>query len=249
MDDEHHDDEMVESHEIYPGDAADKIKNREDIILLDVRTPEEYKEIHLQNAILLPVQEISQQSLASIGLGENTKNKEIIIYCRSGARSKTAYDIMKSLGYTNIKSVSGGMIHWQEDDYPFTEAGEYKGTLNAPPKDASVNGSKISLDRTFHDFGIIPQYGGIVEAKFTVKNKGKETLAIGDITTSCSCTSAKVASQSVPVGGETTLTVYFDPNFHDEPVDVFKRTVFIPTNDPVDKEAEVVIQVDIKEGE
>lgn len=127
MDQEHHEDEMVESYEIYPGDVADKIKNKEDIILLDVRTPEEYEEVHLENALLLPVQELSAKSLASIGLGEGAKDKEIIIYCRSGARSKTAYDIMKSLGYTNIKSVSGGMIHWEEDNYPFTEMGPYTG--------------------------------------------------------------------------------------------------------------------------
>ena len=45
------------------------------------------------------------------------------------------------------------------------------------------------------------------------------------------------------------LTVVFDPDFHEEPVDVFKRTVFIPTNDPNTPEAEVSVQVDIAEGE
>lgn len=126
--DENHEDEAVAAYEIYPGDVVDKIKNKENIILLDVRTPEEYEEIHLERALLLPVQELSAQSLADIGLGENAKDKEIIIYCRSGGRSKTAYDIMNSLGYTNVKSIAGGMIHWEEDNYPFTESGPYTGS-------------------------------------------------------------------------------------------------------------------------
>lgn len=254
MSEEHHGDEMgdemVESYEIYPGVVADKIGNGEDIILLDVRTLEEYTEVHLKNSILLPVQELSQKSLTEVGLGEGYKNKEIIIYCRSGTRSKTAYDIMNSLGYTNIKSVAGGMIHWEEDNYPFTETGEYEGSyiINKSSEKALSNGSRIVIDRTFHDFGIIPQFGGIVETTFTIKNNGTEILTIGDITTSCGCASSVVESKSILAGEKTTLTVYFDPDFHEEPVGVFKRTIFIPTNDPTNQEAEIVIQVDIEEG-
>lgn len=246
-----HEDGAIESYEIYPGDVADKIKNNENIILLDVRTPEEYEESHLQNTLLLPVQQLSSQSLMDIGLGESAKDKEIIIYCRSGARSKTAYDIMKSLGYTNIKSVAGGMIHWEEDNYPFIETGAYAGSrmmMNENNADALENGSRIIFDRTFHDFGVIPQYGGTVQETFTVKNSGKEVLIIGDITTSCSCTSVTISSTSIDPGKSATLIVVFDPDFHEEPLGVFKRTVFIPTNDPTTPEAEVVIQVDIDEG-
>lgn len=251
IDKEHHEDEMVESHEIYPGDVADKIKNKEDIILLDVRTLEEYEEIHLENALLLPVQELSAQSLANIGLGEDAKNKEIIIYCRSGARSKTAYDIMDSLGYTNIKSVGGGMIHWEEDNYPFTEAGAYTGSqmMNENDTNTSKDGPRITLKRAFYDFGVIPQYSGTVQETFTVKNDGTKVLTIGDITTSCSCTSATISSTSINPGKSAELTVVFDPDFHEEPLGVFKRTIFISTNDPTTPEAEITIQVDIKEGE
>jgi rhodanese-related sulfurtransferase len=246
MNDEHHEDEMVEAHEIYPANVAEKIKNGEDIVLLDVRTLEEYEEVHLENALLLPVQELSANSLAGIGLGENMKDKEIIIYCRSGARSKTAYDIMKSLGYTNIKSSAGGMIHWEEDNYPFTEVGEYK--ERTIEEQVQTSSPKITVDRTLHKFGVIPQFGGKVEATFTIKNEGTETLKIGDITTSCSCTSASISSSAISTGGEAELTVVFDPDFHEEPVDVFKRTIFIPTNDLNNPEMEVSIEVDIDEG-
>lgn len=247
---ESHEDGDIEEYEIYPGDVAQKIEKGEKFILLDVRTPEEYEEVHLAGALLLPVQELSQQSLALLGLGESAKDKEIIIYCRSGARSKTAYDIMKSLGYTNIKSVAGGIIHWEEDNYPFTETGAYTGprTIDGRAEVVSENGPQITLDRTFHDFGVVPQYGGTVTATFDVKNEGSETLTVGDITTSCSCTSASISATSIDPGKTTKLTVVFNPNFHEEPLDVFKRTVFIPTNDPITPEVEIVIQVDIAEG-
>ena len=178
MNDERHEDEVIEEHEIYPGDVAEKIKNGEDIVLLDVRTLKEYEEIHLKNALLLPVQELSARTLAEIGLGDSAKNKEIIIYCKSGARSKTAYDIMNSLGYTNIKSVAGGMIHWEEDNYPFTEVGEYKERKIKIQSQNDSTGPKITVDRALHKFGLIHQYGGTVETTFTVKNEGTETLEI-----------------------------------------------------------------------
>ena len=246
---ERHEDEAVEKYEIYPGIVAEKIKNGEDIILLDVRTLEEYAEVHLENSILLPVQELSQQTLDKIGLGENSKDKEIIIYCRSGARSKTAYDIMNSLGYTNIKSIAGGMIHWQEDEYPFTEAGEYINTIQSSGDEKSTDGPRVRLDRTIHDFGVVPQYGGVVNAIFAIYNDGADILKIGDITTSCSCTSATISSNAIAPGDKAELIVKFDPDFHEEPLGVFKRTVFIPTNDPNMPEVEIVIQVDIAEKE
>ena len=249
---EHHADEAEAEYEMYPGDVAERIASGEDIILLDVRTLEEYEEVHLENALLLPVQELSQQTLTVIGLGEDAKDKEIILYCRSGARSKTAYNIMTSLGYTNVKSSAGGMIHWEEDNYPFTEVGSYDGptTANSATSENDVTtGPKASVDRTMHEFGVIPQSGGTVATNFTVTNSGTEVLEIGQLTTSCSCTSATISSSSIEPGEETELTVVFDPDFHEEPVDVFKRTVFIPTNDPNNPELEVAVQMDIAEGE
>lgn len=250
----HHgdDDEYVQSYEIYPGDVAEKIKNNEDIILLDVRTPEEYEEIHLENALLLPVQQLSQETLSQIGLGEDMRDKEIILYCRSGNRSQTAYNIMGSLGYTNIKSVAGGMIHWEEDKYPFTESGSYTGP-NYVTKDGNLAetnvGPIVSFDKVAHNFGRIPQYGGTVSTTFTVTNIGSDQLEIGELSTSCGCTTAEISTNQLASGESAELTVVFDPDLHAEPEGVFKRTIFIPTNDPNVQEAEVTISVDIIEGQ
>lgn len=250
--DDNHDDQAREPYELYPGDVVEKIRNSEDIVLLDVRTQEEYEEVHLENALLLPVQELSQNTLAAIGLGEDAKDREIIIYCRSGSRSKQAYDILESLGYTNIKSVQGGMIHWEEDSYPYTETGPYTGpswtNTRTNISRTPANGPSLVLDRTEHDFGLIPQYGGTVETTFTLTNEGTEVLELGVLSTSCACTKATTSETSIPAGDAATLTVIFDPNLHEEPLDTFKRTIFIPTNDPNTPEAEVTIQVDIDEG-
>jgi rhodanese-related sulfurtransferase len=246
-----HDDALA-SYEVSPAAVVKRVQANEGTILLDVRTPEEYKALHLENALLLPVQELSAETLSDIGLGEDAKDKEIVLYCRSGARSKTAYDIMTSLGYTNIVSVAGGMVHWEEDRYPLTETGAYTGPIHG--SDVATQavekiGPELSVDRQLHDFGVIPQFGGKVETTFELTNTGTELLEVGIITTSCSCTAASVADASLEPNESTTMTVVFDPDLHEEPLDVFKRTIFVPTNDPKQPETEVVIQVDIAEGQ
>lgn len=120
-------------------------------------------------------------------------------------------------------------------------------TMNMRDGAYIYDGPKISLDRALHDFGVVPQHGGKVETTFVVKNDGTKTLKIGELTTSCSCTSAKISQSEIPAGEEAELTVIFDPDLHDEPLDVFKRKVFIPTNDPNNSEMEVAIKVDIDE--
>ena len=242
---EEHDDGSVNDFEIRPSDVLKKIENKEDILLLDVRTPEEYGEVHLQNSLLVPVEELSQKTLMDAGLGEEMKNKEIIIYCRSGGRSAQAYRIMESLGYTNIKSMAGGMIHWQEDKNPFTETGVYQGRGATKDPNTSLEKPSIVLDRASHDFGKILKSGGVVTTTFLLKNMGAKEITIGQISTSCGCTSAKISSQSVSPGESAILSVSFDPNFHDEPEGQFTRTVFIPTSDPRSAEVEAKISVEI----
>jgi len=247
---EHND--SLESYEISPSMTIKRVGTNKEAILLDVRTLEEYEEVHLENALLLPVQELSAETLANIGLGAEAKDKEIILYCRSGARSKTAYDIMTSLGYTNVKSVAGGMVHWQEDKYPLTESGTYTGPTHGSGMETEKTetaGPSLTVDRKLHDFGVVPQYGGKVETTFKLSNTGTETLEIGTLTTSCSCTEARTENTSLKPNQSTTMTVIFDPDLHEEPLDVFKRTIFIPTNDPNNPETEISIQVDIAEGE
>lgn len=76
-------------------------------IILDVRTQEEYDSGHIPNAILIPDYEIASRAEAEL----TDKNQLILVYCRSGRRSKLAAADLAELGYTNIKEF-GGIIDW-----------------------------------------------------------------------------------------------------------------------------------------
>ena len=79
----------------------------EGYVILDVRTQEEYDEGHIPGAILIPNTEIGDRAEDEL----TDKNQLILVYCRSGRRSKLAAEILVKLGYTNIREF-GGIIDW-----------------------------------------------------------------------------------------------------------------------------------------
>ena len=93
---------------ITPDDAKKIMDSGEDYVLLDVREKEEYDEGHIPGAILIPHGEISERAEEVI----INKDVQILVYCRSGRRSKIAAEALLELGYTNIKEF-GGIIDWQ----------------------------------------------------------------------------------------------------------------------------------------
>lgn len=236
----------VADYEIYPGDLAKKLQAGEKVVLLDVRTPEEYAEERLAGAILVPLQELSAGALNNAGI---SKDQDIYIYCRSGNRSKQAYDLMTAMGYENIKSVNGGLVHWQEDSNPFLEGGDVVVEPGSTiEKTNSEVGPNISFNQSEFDFGEIKKSEGIVRTEFIVSNNGDEILKIGELSSSCGCTSGKISETEIKPGESAILTVSFDPNFHKEPQGQITRTVFIPSNDLDNPEAEVRIKVEILEN-
>ena len=100
-----------------------------------------------------------------------------------------------------------------------------------------------------YDFGEIPQSGGVVEKRFEIENHGKGILEIGEITTSCACATATVEQSTLAFDEHTDLVVKFDPDFHEEPPDRFKRQIWVASNDPETPELTFTIWVDILEGE
>ena len=88
-------------------DAKKIMDSGEEHIILDVREQDEYDAGHIPGAILLPYTEIENK--AEKLLPDN--DKQILVYCRSGRRSKIAAEALASLGYTNIKEF-GGIIDW-----------------------------------------------------------------------------------------------------------------------------------------
>ena len=86
-----------------------KIMNEnKDYVIVDVRTPDEYKEGHIPNAINIPNETINETIYNKL----KDKNQLILIYCRSGSRSRQAAYKMQKLGYTNLVDF-GGIINWK----------------------------------------------------------------------------------------------------------------------------------------
>lgn len=79
----------------------------EEYILLDVREQDEFDEGHIQGATLIPYTEINSKAETVLP----DKDKQILVYCRSGRRSKIAAESLAKLGYTNVKEF-GGIIDW-----------------------------------------------------------------------------------------------------------------------------------------
>lgn len=90
-------------------EEAEKImKEEKDYIILDVRTPEEYEEGHIPQAINIPNETISTKEISELPY----KEQLILVYCRSGNRSKQAAGKLSKLGYSNIVEF-GGIIDWK----------------------------------------------------------------------------------------------------------------------------------------
>ena len=77
-------------------------------IIIDARTQSEYDEGHIPGAILIPEYEIATRAEKEL----HDKNQLILVYCRSGRRSKIAAEELVKLGYTNVKEF-GGIIDWE----------------------------------------------------------------------------------------------------------------------------------------
>ncbi|HEY9061857.1 MAG TPA: rhodanese-like domain-containing protein [Pseudobacteroides sp.] len=92
---------------IKPEDAKKRLSSEKGIILLDVRTQEEYDEKHIPNSLLIPVDVIEKEAPEKL----TDKNTTIFVYCRSGRRSVTASEALAKMGYKKVYNL-GGIIDW-----------------------------------------------------------------------------------------------------------------------------------------
>ena len=92
---------------INPTEAKKRLDTEKGIILLDVRTPEEYIENHIPKSTLIPLNVLANE--ASLKLPD--KQAAIFIYCRSGNRSRAAVKMLLKQGYTNVFDL-GGIKRW-----------------------------------------------------------------------------------------------------------------------------------------
>ncbi len=88
-------------------EAKELMDTESNYIIIDARTEEEFARGHIEGAILIPEYEIKERAEKELP----DKNALILVYCRSGRRSKIASEELCKLGYTNVKEF-GGIIDW-----------------------------------------------------------------------------------------------------------------------------------------
>ena len=86
-----------------------RIDAGEKLLLLDVREPHEHADFNI-GGTLLPLGQVQVLQVDDI---EDWKDKEVIVYCRSGNRSGQACNILEQAGFTNVSNLVGGMLDWQ----------------------------------------------------------------------------------------------------------------------------------------
>ena len=97
-------------------EAMEIMESESEYIILDVRTPEEYADKHIPGAINVPNETIGSQEIP----GLPQKDQLILVYCRSGNRSKQASEKLAALGYTNVVEF-GGINDWPGQTVSETE--------------------------------------------------------------------------------------------------------------------------------
>ena len=93
---------------ITPIELVSRLDQKEKPLVIDVREPYEWEICHITNAILIPQKEIPKK------ICQINKSREIILYCRTGIRSLQALKTLRDLGFTNVKSLQGGINRWAD---------------------------------------------------------------------------------------------------------------------------------------
>lgn len=89
-----------------------RIASGEDVLLVDIRTPAEIAQGAIPDAMQLPMH------LIPIRINELPKDRDVVLYCRSGARSYQACAYMLQQGYDRVVNLRGGIIAWARHGYP-----------------------------------------------------------------------------------------------------------------------------------
>lgn len=93
---------------------SEKIHNKEEVQLVDVRTPEEFKEQHIDNATNINWNDADfEQQVSNLD-----KSKPVYVYCKSGGRSAKATAKLSEMGFTNVYELDGGILSWNEAKMP-----------------------------------------------------------------------------------------------------------------------------------
>lgn len=98
--------------EVISPKEAERVITDHDPVILDVRTKTEFDSGHIEGAINVPIDNISENLIASV---VPEKSDTVIVYCKSGIRSSIASGEMEKMGYTGILDMAGGIDAWPYD--------------------------------------------------------------------------------------------------------------------------------------
>ncbi len=111
------------SEDIFPAEAWDMISNYregDDLVIIDVSTPQEYESLHLEGAINVNL----LSRFFKVRLDVMDKSRTYVVYCKVGGRSKIAQKLMQQLGFQTVYNVVGGTLLWEEEALPFASGTE-----------------------------------------------------------------------------------------------------------------------------
>jgi rhodanese-related sulfurtransferase len=95
---------------ITPEELKRRIDAGENLHIVDVREPHERAEFNI-GGTLIPLGHVQAMQVDEL---DELKDEEVIVYCRSGNRSGQACMLLETMGFTNVKNLTGGMLKWQE---------------------------------------------------------------------------------------------------------------------------------------
>jgi phage shock protein E len=102
----------AETKNISSAQARALIAKDKKVLLLDVRTPEEYRQAHLHGSVLIPLGELEGR------IQEVPRDRPLLVYCAVGARSASAAGLLSARGYREVYQMSDGLVGWYKNGFP-----------------------------------------------------------------------------------------------------------------------------------
>jgi phage shock protein E len=96
---------------ITSGEAKEMLAKRAKVYLLDVRTPDEYRQAHLKGAVLIPTSDLQLKYY------EVPRDRPVIVYCAVGSRSAAAANFLASKGYKDVYNMADGIVGWYRSGF------------------------------------------------------------------------------------------------------------------------------------
>lgn len=105
------------AYDISPQQAVQLMSHESGSIVLDVREDKEYEAGHIQDSVHIPLSALASR----VSELDKYKDKNVILGCRSGARSGRACSILKKNGFEKVHNLRGGVIAWEKDNLPMNK--------------------------------------------------------------------------------------------------------------------------------